>query len=56
MPGLRGGKVRLESRPDGELAARFGKHELALKRFLTRPQSGGRQKAGQQTCYPADQR
>ena len=37
VPGLRGGKVRPESRLDGELAARFGKHELALKRFLTRP-------------------
>ncbi len=38
MPGLRGGKVRLESRLDANLAARFGQHELALRRCLTRPQ------------------
>ena len=38
VPGLRGGKVRLESRLDANLAARFGQHELALRRCLTRPQ------------------
>ena len=37
VPGLRGGKVRLESRLDASLVARFGKHELALKRCHTRP-------------------
>ncbi len=44
VPGLRGGKLRLESRLDGNLAARFGKHELALRRCLTRPQSGDSKK------------
>ena len=39
VPGLRGGQVRLESRLDGNLAARFAKHELALKRCLTRTRS-----------------
>ena len=39
VPGLRGGKVRVESRLDGKLAAHFGKHELALRRCLTRPES-----------------
>ena len=39
MPGLRGGQVRLESGLDGKLVARFGKHELALRRCLTRPES-----------------
>ena len=39
VPGLRGGKVRVESGLDGKLVARFGKHELALKRCLTRPES-----------------
>ena len=39
VPGLRGGKVRLESGLDGKLVARFGKHELALRRCLTRPES-----------------
>ena len=34
VPGLRGGKVRLESRLDGNLAARFGQHDLALQRCL----------------------
>ncbi len=37
VPGLRGGQVRLESRLDASLTARFGKHELALKRCHTRP-------------------
>ena len=44
VPGLRGGKLRLESRLDGNPAARFGKHELALRRCLTRPQSGDSKK------------
>ena len=39
VPGLRGGKVRLESRLDEKLVARFGKHELALRRCLTQPRS-----------------
>ena len=39
MPGLRGGQVRLESGLDGKLVARFGKHQLALRRCLTRPES-----------------
>ena len=39
VPGLRGGQVRVESRLDGKLVARFGKHELALRRCLTRPES-----------------
>ena len=39
VPGLRGGQVRLESGLDGKLVARFGKHQLALRRCLTRPES-----------------
>ena len=39
VPGLRGGKVRVESGLDGKLVARFGKHELVLRRCLTRPES-----------------
>ena len=39
VPGLRGGKVRVESGLDGKLMARFGKHELLLRRCLTRPES-----------------
>ena len=31
--------ARVESRLDGKLAAHFGKHELALRRCLTRPES-----------------
>ncbi len=44
MPGLRSGKLRLESRLEANLAARLGKHELALRRCLTRPQSGDAKK------------
>ena len=39
VPGLRNGRVRVESRLDGVLVARFGKHELALKRCGAQPQS-----------------
>ena len=34
MPGPRGGQVRLESRLDGNLVARFAKHDLAPRRCL----------------------
>ena len=50
MPGLRGGKVRLESRLDASLVARFGKHELALKRCHTGPQSGDSKKQAAATA------
>ena len=39
VPGLRNSRVRVERRLDGVLAARFGKHELALKRCGAQPQS-----------------
>ena len=39
VPGLRNSRVRVERRLDGVLAARFGKHELALKRCGVQPQS-----------------
>ena len=50
VPGLRGGKVRLESRLDASLVARFGKHELALKRCHTGPQSGDSKKQAAATA------
>ena len=50
VPGLRGGKVRLESRLDASLVARFGKHELALQRCHTGPQSGDSQKQAAATA------
>ena len=50
VPGLRGGKVRLESRLDASLVARFGKHELALKRCHTAPQSGDSKKQAAATA------
>ena len=39
VPGLRNSRVRVARRLDGVLAARFGKHELALKRCGAQPQS-----------------
>ena len=39
VPGLRNSRVRVERRLDGVLAARCGKHELALKRCGAQPQS-----------------
>ena len=53
VPGLRGGKVRLESRLDGNLAARFGQHDLALQRCLTQPRSEDAKK--QAAAAPAEQ-
>ena len=50
MPGLRSGKLRLESRLEANLAARLGKHELALRRCLTRPQSGDAKKSAAATA------
>ncbi len=52
VPGLRGGKVRLESRLDGGLTARFGKHELALKRCHMRPRPASAQ--AQPAAAPAE--
>ncbi len=54
VPGLRGGKVRLESRLDGNLAARFGKHELALKRCLARPQPASAQVEPEPAAAPVE--
>ena len=42
--------VRLESRLDASLVARFGKHELALKRCHTAPQSGDSKKQAAATA------
>lgn len=39
VPGLRNSRVRVESHLDSVLVARFGKHELALKRCGAQPQS-----------------
>ena len=39
VQGLRGGKVRLESRLDSSLAVRCGNHDLALRRGHTWPRS-----------------
>ena len=52
VPGLRGGQVRLESRLDGNLAARFGQHDLALRRCLRRSQSEDAKK--QAAATPAE--
>ena len=47
VPGLRGGKVRLESRLDASLVARFGKHEPSA---VTRPPSPGTPKSRPRHC------